>query len=148
MGRRFDKRVSITPDYLKEFNTGDIDKTFEVLEKYYRLHPDWRKAFADHYFKCSIGIPKTDEFFRWSTENLNRSLQVIRRDKDNVIFKVAKWVIREKIARIEEYERQKRISRANESEEVKLVRRLVLEEGQKKREEEKNKPQIVPKWRE
>ncbi|MFN8336290.1 MAG: hypothetical protein U0U09_14260 [Cyclobacteriaceae bacterium] len=45
MGWRFEKREKITPDYLKEFNTGDIEKTFEVLEKYYRLNPDWRQAF-------------------------------------------------------------------------------------------------------
>lgn len=130
MRRRFAKYEKITPDYLKYFEKEDIDKTFAVLEKYYRLNPDWRKAFKDHFCKTPVGIPEKDEFLRWATDTLNRSLQIIKRDRHNVIFIIAKWVIRDKVLRQEQLERERKNYQANDPKAVSLIKKIVREESQ------------------
>lgn len=141
--RRFEKREKITPDYLKHFETGDIEKTFDILEAHFKLSKDWRQAFEDHFRKTPIGIPKADEFFRWATETLNRSLQIIKRDKSNVIFKVAEYVIRDKVMRINQFEAERKANKNNEPENVKLIRKIIREESQRNI---KKDNEIKPRW--
>lgn len=53
-------------------------------------------------------------------------------------------MIGDKVAQKEQFERDKRVSRKNESDEVKLIRKIILEESQK---QEKKENEIMPDWK-
>ena len=88
---------SIIPDDLRLFESTDIKKVFDYLEKTFHLNREWYKEFRKELQRVERGTSEQEFFFRYCQQHFDPSLQRILRRKDSVIFALARWIIREKI---------------------------------------------------
>jgi hypothetical protein len=85
--------ISVIPDDLKLFESTDIIKVFEYLEKEFHLNKNWHQTFKDELLKTERGISDQEHFFRFATSRLDPALQTILLRKDSVIFALARYII-------------------------------------------------------
>lgn len=96
-GKERNDFVSIIPDDLKLFDPTDIKKTFEYLEKVFRLHRDWYADFKKELLKVERGVSEEEFFFRYTTQHIDPALKRLLRRNQSVIFALSRFIIRDKV---------------------------------------------------
>src|SRR5688500_1550139 len=96
-GRRRNDFISIIPEDLKLFEATDIIKVFEYLEKTFHLQKTWHQEFKKELLRIERVISDQEFFFIYTLEHINPALQTILRRNDNVIFAIARYLIKDKI---------------------------------------------------
>jgi hypothetical protein len=89
--------TSVIPAFLQLFEAGDIPKVFQFCEKRYHLSPKWYEQFKRELQKQARELPEQEFFFRWATEYINPALQILVRRNDNVLFDIARYIIKSRI---------------------------------------------------
>lgn len=90
--------ISVIPEDLRLFESTDIIKVFEYLEKEFHLSKDWYTEFKKELLTVERGISDQEFFFRYTTEHIDPALQRILRRRDSVIFSLSRYLIRHQIA--------------------------------------------------
>jgi|GEM_PF-2286618 len=89
--------VSVIPDDLRLFESTDVRKVFDYLEKEFHLSKVWYKAYRAELMKVQRGVSEQEFFFRYSREHFDPALQRLLRRKESVIFALARYLIRDRI---------------------------------------------------
>lgn len=96
-GKERNDFISVIPDDLKLFDTTDIKKVFQYLEKVFHLHRDWYADFKKELLKVERGVTEEEFFFRYATQHIDPALQRLLRRRDSVIIALSRFIIRDKI---------------------------------------------------
>lgn len=90
--------ISVIPEDLRLFESTDTIKVFEYMEKVFHLSKDWHVEFKKELLTVERGISDQEFFFRYACEHIDPALQRILRRTDSVIFALARYLIRDRIA--------------------------------------------------
>lgn len=107
MGRAMERRHrgdgSIIPDDVKAvFDEVDIEKTWDYLEKTFRLNkPKWRRLFEEQYSTSSREFSKVELFVRFGKQHLEEPIcKLLFRDSNysHTWLGLIRYIVRDKIA--------------------------------------------------
>ena len=116
MGRAMERRHrgegSIIPDDVKAvFDELDIEKTWDYLEKTFRLNKaKWKGLFEEHYSTSSREFSKMELFVRFGKQHLEEPIcRLLFRDPNysHTWFGLIRYIVKEKIAEREKEANQK-----------------------------------------
>ncbi len=96
---------AIPKDVAEVMDELDIDKTWDYLEKTFRLNKTrWKKDFEDAYVKSTRAYSKLELFIRYGHQNIQPGLNIILFRKDNypTWINMIRYIVADKIQKAEE----------------------------------------------
>jgi pantothenate kinase-related protein Tda10 len=91
------KELSVIPEYLQLFEPTDIKRMFLYLEQTFHISKEWQKKFNTDLLAVARGMSDQEFFFRFLCEHLDPPLRILLKRPENVVFAIARYLIKDRI---------------------------------------------------
>jgi uncharacterized NAD(P)/FAD-binding protein YdhS len=108
MGNAMRQRVlEVIPGEIKRvFEIADIEKTFDLMEKFFHTSKEWRAGYKERLKSSPRSFDEREIFAEYLKECLDPALKHITKRTDSVVFSIMRYVVRDKIDERRKYERE------------------------------------------